>query len=255
MLKCKARNLIPQIISKRLWGDRKKWGLVVQEDDPCWIEWQATYDSFYSDNQREGVGIKINDAGYTVMSSVDFDGKTVMEIGAGDIRHHQHWNSKPKEYVLVDIDEEMMLKAQTSLDELEVPHTSILVTRGQPIPAEDSSVDVVVSFYSLEHIYPLQEYLEDLKRVLRPGGVLVGAIPAEGGLAWGLGRFITSRRWIKKKSTINPDKLICWEHPNFADLIVRDLEMVMGEGTTTLWPFCYTPFLDINLIVKFIYKK
>jgi len=96
MLKCKVRNLIPHVISKRLWGDRKQWGLVVQEDDPC---------------------------------------------------------------------------------------------------------------------------------------------------------------CIKKNSTINPNKLICWEHPNFADSIVHDLEMVMGEGTTTLWPFCYTPFLDINLIVKFIYKK
>ena len=255
MVRIKLRKLFPQVLFKRLWGNRKKWGRVVQEDDPCWIQWQSTYDSFYADNQRASIGVKVNDAGYTVMSSVDLEGKTVVEIGAGDIRHHSYWQSKPKEYILVDIDEEMIRKAEVGLESLEVPHKSLLLERGQPLPIADDSVDVVVSFYSLEHIYPLQGYLNEIMRILKPGGVLAGAIPAEGGLAWGLGRFLTSRRWLKKHSTIDPDKLICWEHPNFADTVVDDLHSVFGNEQIILWPLRHIPLLDSNLIVKFICKK
>jgi hypothetical protein len=44
---------MPDSIAKVLWGDRKKWGLIVQEDDPCW---------------REG-------GGYTSLSTVKIRGK------------------------------------------------------------------------------------------------------------------------------------------------------------------------------------
>ena len=30
---------MPDRIAKVLWGDREKWGLTIQEDDPCWKEW------------------------------------------------------------------------------------------------------------------------------------------------------------------------------------------------------------------------
>ena len=47
----------------------------------------GTYTEFYQANQRQGIGTRINDAGYTVMSNIDLTGKRILEIGAGDIRH------------------------------------------------------------------------------------------------------------------------------------------------------------------------
>ena len=123
------------------------------------------------------------------------------------------------------------------------------------MPLKDNSVDIVLSFYSLEHLYPFQPYLDEINRVLKPNGILAGAIPAEGGFGWGLGRYLTSRRWFKKNTSIDPDKIICWEHPNFADEIIEGLNKSLTKRKLKLWPFSLIPILDLNLIVKFKYSK
>ena len=92
-------------------------------------------------------------------------------------------------------------------------------------------------------------------RILKPSGTLIGAIPAEGGLAWGGGRMITSRRWFKKNTRINPDKIICWEHPNFADQIIDELDQVFDRKTLVHWPLRWPPVLDVNLVLRFHYLK
>lgn len=249
-----ARKWLPQNVCRRLWGDREKWGLVVREDDACWREWERALDDFYEGTQRDGVGTFINDAGYKVMRDVDLGGLTVLEIGPGNIRHDRNWPNSPSHYLLADIRASMNDKAESMLTARGTTWESILLERGGGIPLDDSSVDVVVSFYSLEHIFPLRPYLDELHRVLRPGGVFVGAVPAEGGLAWGLGRFLTSRRWIRKNTRIDPDKIICWEHPNFADDIVGQLDEVFERESVRYWPLRWLPLLDLNLIVKFVYR-
>ncbi|MFA7351313.1 MAG: class I SAM-dependent methyltransferase [Methylotenera sp.] len=254
MLKLALRKWLPNRLYVPLWGDRLRWGLTINEADPCWQEWQKTYGDFYRENQREGIGTKINDAGYSVMSQIDLTGKTVLEIGAGDIRHIQYWQGLPREYILADVNQEMMNKAQNRLDEKGVNYRSILLERSQNLPIPSNSVDVIVSFYSLEHLYPLAPYLADMYRVLKPGGTLIGAIPSEGGFAWGAGRMITSRRWFKKNTTIDPDKIICWEHPNFADEIISALDKQFQRQQLLWWPM-RLPVLDINLIIQYCYTK
>ncbi len=249
------RNWLPNALKNPLWGNRKRWGLEVNADDSCWQEWQKTYASFYAENQRAGIGTKINDAGYRVMSAIDLTDKNVLEIGAGDIRHLQYLKGKPSEYVLADISPEMMSFAQQKLTEQTIAHRSILLQRNQPLPLADESIDVIVSFYSLEHLYPLRPYLQDTHRVLKPGGILIGAIPAEGGLAWGGGRMLTSRRWFKKNTRIDPDKIICWEHPNFADHIISELDAIFQRKSVVHWPLPWMPMLDINLIIRYQYQK
>jgi ubiquinone/menaquinone biosynthesis C-methylase UbiE len=255
MRRLTARRLLPHFLRAPLWGDRERWGLTVDQEDSCWQEWQGTYDRFYTENQRQGVGTTVNDAGYSVVSDIDLSGKTILEIGAGDIRHIRHWQSRPKEYLLADISSEMMDRARRGLEAHDVPYRALLVNRGEPLPIADQSVDLIISFYSLEHLHPLRPYLEDMRRVLKPGGLLIGAIPAEGGLAWGGGRLLTSRRWLKQHTSIDPDKLICWEHPNFADEILAKLDDVFQRESAQYWPLPWLPLLDINLIIRFVYRN
>jgi hypothetical protein len=89
---------------------------------------------------------------------------------------------------------------------------------------------------------------------MKPGGQLVGGIPCEGGLAWGLGRFLTTRRLLIKRYGLNFDKIICWEHPNFADFILERLDIYFERQFLKLHPFPWLP-LDINLVISFIYRK
>lgn len=249
------RNLFPACIGKPLWGDRERWGGEVDENDRDWHEWQSAYHRFYHDNQRAGFGEVVNDAGYKVMSAVDLTGKRVLEIGPGDIRHLKYLKGLPEQYVIADISTQMIHLAQDSLTQNGISYETLMIQRNQPLPLQDASVDVIVSFYSLEHLYPLDAYLLDMRRVLKPSGLLVGAIPAEGGLAWGLGRFLTSRRWLSKETTITPDKIICWEHPNFADQIIRELDALFARVSVGYWPFRWIKLLDPNLILRFVYQK
>lgn len=253
--KALIRHILPYTWYAKLWGDRRRWGLEIDQTDSCWQEWQHMQDRAYSETQRDGVGAKVNDAGYRVMDSVDLAGKTVLEIGAGDLAHHVYWQQKPDNYVLSDVSDSMMERASQRLAALSVPARTLLLARHTPLPLPDSSVDIVVSFYSLEHLYPLAPYVIDIHRVLKPGGLLVGAIPAEGGLAWGLGRMLTTRRWFKANTRINPDKLICWEHPNFADDIVRVLDQHFNRQFVHYWPFAWLPLVDVNLVLPFMYRK
>ena len=248
------RSLLPKSLCTPLWGDRERWGFIPVLEDACWKEWQSRYTDFYQANQREGIGTWVNDAGYAVMSSIDLEGKRILEIGAGDIRHMKFWRGKPIEYVLVDASDEMMAFAKKRL-EGRVSYRTISVERNQSITLEDASVDVIVTFYSLEHLYPLRPYLDEFKRLLKPGGYLIGGIPAEGGLAWGCGRMLTSRRWFKKNTTIDPDKIICWEHPNFADQILGELDQVFKCETVQYWPLPWLPLLDPNLVIRLLYRK
>lgn len=249
------RKFIPSFAYNVLWGARDRYGLKVIENDPCWLEWKDTYTKFYLANQKKGIGTKVNEAGYKIMQEIDLTDKKILEIGAGDISHLKYLRGNPKEYLLADISNSMMDLAKQKLKKYNIINRSILISRNQPLPIKDRSIDIIVSFYSLEHLYPLSEYLKDILRVLKPGGILIGAIPAEGGLAWGLGRMFTSRRWFKKNTKINPDKIICWEHPNFADQIISQLDDCLIRKKVTFWPLNIIPILDINLVIKYIYKK
>ena len=47
----------------------------------------------------------------------------------------------------------------------------------KPLPFDDGSFDTVVSFQVIEHISGVDSYLDEIRRVLAPGGVLVCATP------------------------------------------------------------------------------
>lgn len=224
------------------------------KDDKCWKEWQNVQANKYEITQRQGVGVKVCDSGYRIMADLDLEDKVVLEIGPGDIRHIRYWGGPPREYIIADVSSEMMRKAEYVLKLKNVPYRTVLLSRNQTLPLDDKSIDVIVSFYSLEHIYPLVPYLNDLKRILRPGGVLAGAIPTEGGIAWGLGRLLTARRWFRK-TTINPDKIYCWEHPNFGDYVLAALEKIFSPTYVRYWPLPWLRNIDFNLVIRFIYQK
>ncbi len=119
-----------------------------------------------------------------------------------------YWKGIPRRYHIVDVSSRMLDDTSKILREKGIDYCSSLLPSGNSgeLPFAPESFDILISFYSLEHIFPIQPYLSELERVLKPGGLLVGAIPCEGGFIWGLGRFLTSRRWMirtmKKSTTI-----------------------------------------------------
>lgn len=247
---------LPHLVAAALYGDRKRHGLVPQTKDPCWQEWESRYLDFYYANQKSSIGKLVNDAGYRILRKVDLSGANVLEIGPGDIPHLDQWQGTPRRYVIADIQQEMLDRSSRRLAERNIPFETRLLKRDEIrcLPFATGEFDAILSFYSLEHLFPLQATLTEMVRILRPGGCLVGGIPTECGLAWGLGRFLTSRRWLKKHTTIDPGKIICWEHPNFAEHILKLMDRVLVRRHIRYWPL-WVPLIDVNLVVSFVYER
>jgi SAM-dependent methyltransferase len=244
---------LPYWLQRPLFGDRRRWGSTIREDDPDWQGWLAAYMQFYRDTQKGGIGKVVNDAGYAILREIDLEDRRVLEIGPGILPHKVFWRGHPAHYTVADIKEEFLDTSLAVLAQAQVPAAAALSSHAA-LPLEDCAYEVVISFYSLEHIEQLETFVLEIERVLRPGGTLIGGIPCEGGLAWGLGRYFTSRRYVRKHFDFDPDKVICWEHPNFASRILKQLDAHFEPLKKGFWPL-RVPLIDINLICSFIYRK
>ena len=58
-----------------------------------------------------------------------------------------------------------------------LPHLEFLAGSVDKIPAADHQFDVVVSFETIEHVSAQDEMLKEIKRVLKPGGILLISTP------------------------------------------------------------------------------
>jgi SAM-dependent methyltransferase len=244
---------LPLFLSVPLFGDRLRYGSSVEENDSDWQEWQAVQVDVYQQTQKEGFGKVINDAGYRILRHLDLDGRRILELGPGHLPHMDYWSGKPQHYTLMDNQKEFLDYSAALLRSRGIP-CSTHVLRTHEMPMLSGQFDMIITFYSLEHLFPLYRYLSGMKRLLAPGGLLVGAIPAEGGLAWGMGRFLTTRRYIRQNTSADPDKVICWAHPNFTADVLQGLDQEFEVVRRHYWPFLL-PVVDMNLIISFIYRQ
>ena len=74
----------------------------------------------------------------------------------------------------VDIDEGTLAHSREAypLENLRFLHGSAI-----DLPLEEASVDAVVSFETLEHIREHDDFVAEVKRVLRPGGLFIVSTP------------------------------------------------------------------------------
>lgn len=57
------------------------------------------------------------------------------------------------------------------------PEVDVLIKPGAPLPFEDSSFDAILSTQVFEHVADIEDAVSELRRVLKPGGVLVASVP------------------------------------------------------------------------------
>jgi len=246
---------LPKKISSVLWGNRDKYGFIPDFSDDDWKIWlEKGYSDFYQTTQLKGLGSWVNRLSLSVISKVNFKDTTVLEIGPGMIRHLSYMNAKPNKYIICDHDQHCLEMSADILKKNIITFEAELLKDNFQLPFKDSVFDIIISFNSLEHLHPLDDYLQEMKRVMKKDGFLVGGMPCEGGLAWGLGRYFTTRRYVHKNYGINYDKIICWEHPNFADFIFKHLGTFFIMSYKKYHPFRYLP-MDCNLVASFIYQK
>ncbi|PIR21819.1 MAG: hypothetical protein COV44_11150 [Deltaproteobacteria bacterium CG11_big_fil_rev_8_21_14_0_20_45_16] len=250
------RDYLPPVLNKELFGDRAKYGQKPMENDTDWKKWQSVYTSAYFSTQKSSsIQRFINNAGYKVLNGFAMADKVVADLGPGNGYSIDYFDGKPKSYVAVDVCEEFFPIVAEKCEKASIDFSALKVRADHPvIELPPESLDCFVSFYSLEHIHPLKAWLDEIFSKVKPGGYLIGAIPAEGGVGWALGRMMTSKGILKRRYGLDIRKIVCWEHPNMCDEILANLSSYGRFSKLTTWPARRFPY-DLSLIIRFAVQK
>lgn len=100
--------------------------------------------------------------------------KTVLDIASGEGYGSALLAKKATHVYGVDIDTESILHAKKKY---KLSNLEFLEGSCTKIPLQDSSVDIVVSFETIEHIIDHDQMMFEIKRVLRPDGILIMSSP------------------------------------------------------------------------------
>lgn len=95
----------------------------------------------------------------------DVDGLNVLDVGCGEGRFCRMLGKRGATLVGVDPTEELIVEARR-----QQPEATYHVAKGEALPVDDASTDLVVSYLSLLDIPDYRAAIKEMKRVLKAGG-------------------------------------------------------------------------------------
>jgi SAM-dependent methyltransferase len=169
--------------------------------------------------------------------------KVVLEVGCGQGHHLRYADNAYRCYVGLDI-----LPDRVRVAGERFAAAMALNGDAYSLPLRSHSVDCVLSIYNLEHLRQITRGLAEIRRVLKPNGELLVGLPAEGGLLYGLGRRLTSKRYVERNYGIDYDAIVHWEHWNSCQEVVAALKGQFAVSHTQYLPFGF-PSVHSSIIV------
>jgi ubiquinone/menaquinone biosynthesis C-methylase UbiE len=100
--------------------------------------------------------------------------KVVLDIASGEGYGSNLLATVAQKVIGVDISEDVIKFAQSKYVR---PNLQFKVGSADKMPVPDHSIDILVSFETLEHHDKHEEMLQEIKRVLKPDGVLIMSSP------------------------------------------------------------------------------
>lgn len=102
------------------------------------------------------------------------EGKIVLDIASGEGYGSQLLSFAAAEVVGVDLSAEAVAYARARYVR---PNLKFMAGSATAIPLDDLSVDAVVSFETIEHLADHELMISEIKRVMKPGGLLIISSP------------------------------------------------------------------------------
>jgi SAM-dependent methyltransferase len=171
-------------------------------------------------------------------------GVRTLEIGAGVGGHLAFEDLVDQEYVVIELRADFAQQMQ-----LTYPGVEAVVGDCQvEIPFGDDSFDRVLAVHVLEHMPNLPAGLDEIQRVLKPGGEFSVVIPCEGGWAYTLARNISARRIFERRYKQSYDWFVACEHVNRPAEILDELLSRFRLKHRSFFPMLL-PVVNLNLVI------
>lgn len=104
-------------------------------------------------------------------------GKQVLDYGCGTGYGSSMLAENSADVAGIDIDAEVIDYAKNQYSQSNLTFKTVDPAESGRLPYPDGSFDTVVSFQVIEHVQNVDRYLEEIARVLRPGGEFISATP------------------------------------------------------------------------------
>lgn len=182
------------------------------------------------------------------MSSISAGG-WVCDIGCGQGYHYRYVRA-PERVLGVDIRLDSLRRLREISD-----RTPLIQADSNALPFKSGTIAVGLSIYAFEHIYYLRETLVETARILEPNAKMFVGLPCEGGLAWTLGRKLTSERAMSRKYNVDYQKYIALEHCNTALHVMDEMGDLFELERRSYFPLPILPTVHFNLTVALALTK
>jgi SAM-dependent methyltransferase len=165
-----------------------------------------------------------------------------IEIGAGLGEQLAYEDLSRQDYTCVEFREEMA-------DEIKKRYPSVTTIAAdcqERLPFDDGYFDRAVAVHVLEHLPDLPRALDQIRRVLRPGGVFSVVIPCDPGFVYGIGRKFTAQRTFERRYKKPYELFLRREHINSPAEIVGVMKERFDIVHRQFFPF-RVPSVNLNV--------
>lgn len=150
------------------------------------------------------------------------------------------------------------------------PGTAVC-TDAQHLPFPDQTFDFATNMGSLEHFEDMGTGVQEMARVLKPGGIACLTVPNTFGLRWNvqiawktgdvdddgqpLQRYGTRRQWeqVLEGNGLQVVKVLGYEHERAIPRTARDFFMYLRHPKRLLSRLFFVPFIPVNAAGQFVF--
>ncbi len=167
------------------------------------------------------------------------------DVGCGQGYHWPHFAGAQGRLVGIDIRADSLQRIRGRY-----PDARLVQADATRLPFSDGTFERVLSVYALEHVYHLNDAVAEIRRITSASGQALVGLPCEGGLAWTLGRKVTSERTMSRRYGLDYRRYIRLAHCNTAQAVLTALDRHFRVEQRTHFPLPFIPGLTFNLTVS-----
>ena len=167
-----------------------------------------------------------------------------IEIGSGVGEQLEYEDLSRQEFTCVEMRADMAAHIRERFPSV----TTIEADCQARMPFDDDHFDRGVAVHVLEHLPDLPSALDELRRIIRPGGKLSIVIPCDPGFVYGLGRRFTAQRKFEREYGQPYELFIRREHINSPKEILELVRERFRVEHRSFFPL-RVPLVDLNVFL------